>query len=221
MEKKCIWSVIISCISTAISLACIGIVTCDNFKTGGVVTIDTFIGVIAALIGVCATIMVGLQIWNHIEFRDVKDKVNEINAAKEEISITLKEQQDINDKYTEQLGMAFMLIANGSKDIILRSNLLLEGIILTNQSYYKNYPNGERGGSMLGLLQTLKNEIKAHGNYCLEMSHLSRFKNMEFPKEHPDYCNMVATQMEIIKIIEANNEKAKQNNAKTKDAQPK
>ena len=64
MKKRDIFIVVLS-IATA--LACVGFTIWGNLKNDGVLTIDAFMGVIATLIGVCATIVVGFQIANFIE----------------------------------------------------------------------------------------------------------------------------------------------------------
>lgn len=68
MDKKLRWAFNISLLSLFGLLICIGIIIFQNSKIG-VVTIDTYIGVVATLIGICATIMVGFQIINFMELK--------------------------------------------------------------------------------------------------------------------------------------------------------
>ena len=75
---------VLSYISITISLIALGI----SFSKAGI-TSEFFISLIASLMGVCATIMVGLQIYNSIEFnRSIKD----INKKQEMLS---KEIEDV------------------------------------------------------------------------------------------------------------------------------
>ncbi len=51
------WILHTVCISAA--LICIVLTFWGNFKSGGVITIDAYVGVMATFIGICAAIVVG------------------------------------------------------------------------------------------------------------------------------------------------------------------
>ncbi len=59
MKKR---DIIIVTVSIAAAIVCIALTFWGNLKNNGAVTTDAFIGVLATLIGVCATIVVGFQI---------------------------------------------------------------------------------------------------------------------------------------------------------------
>lgn len=65
--------IVVICIATA--LVCIGLTFWGNLKNNGVLTTDAFMGVVAALIGVCSTIIVGFQIASYLELRETKQQV--------------------------------------------------------------------------------------------------------------------------------------------------
>ena len=72
MKKR---DIIIVTLSVAVAIVCIALTFWGNMKNNGVLTIDAYIGVIASLIGVCATIVVGFQIASFLELREVKKQV--------------------------------------------------------------------------------------------------------------------------------------------------
>ena len=71
MKKRDIIIVVV-CVFT--TLACIALTFWGNLKNNGVLTTDAFIGVVAALIGVCSTIIVGFQIASYLELRETKQQ---------------------------------------------------------------------------------------------------------------------------------------------------
>lgn len=85
MKKTKDYAVIVSIFSAAIALACIGIVAFHNFDQSGVVELGTFIGIGVALISTCATLIVGLQILNYIEFKEIKNRIKNIDSIEENI----------------------------------------------------------------------------------------------------------------------------------------
>ena len=80
--------IVIACIATA--LICIALTFWGNLKNEGVLTTDAFVGIIAAFIGVCATIIVGIQIVSFIDLRDVRTQIKTIQEER----MKLKNQQD-------------------------------------------------------------------------------------------------------------------------------
>ena len=72
MKKR---DVIIITICVATAIVCMCLTFWGNLKNNGVLTTDAFMGVIATLIGVCATIIVGFQIASYLELRETKIQV--------------------------------------------------------------------------------------------------------------------------------------------------
>ena len=96
------------CIITAI--VCIALTFWGNLKNDGVLSTDAYMGVIATLIGICATIVVGFQIVSFIELQNFRKQVNEMEALRKQMeqdNIRLQKQT-----HTLQTGLsnAFMLI---------------------------------------------------------------------------------------------------------------
>lgn len=69
MKKR---DIIIVVVCIAATLVCIGLTFWGNLRNNGVLTTDAFMGVIASLIGVCATVIVGFQIASYFELRETK-----------------------------------------------------------------------------------------------------------------------------------------------------
>lgn len=87
-EKKKNTIIVVTAVMTAV--VCIALTFWGNWKNGGVLTTDAFIGVMATFIGVCATLIVGVQIVNHIEIREMRENIKEFEIEKN----TLRQQMD-------------------------------------------------------------------------------------------------------------------------------
>lgn len=92
----------LSVLSIAIAIIMI-FLFCYKVRPYSVVTVDTFIGVIAAFIGICVTLLIGYQIYNAME---IKSKLSEIDILKAE----LKDSQSRLDYIKCELYEAFHLL---------------------------------------------------------------------------------------------------------------
>lgn len=102
------------CIATAI--ICVALTFWGNWKSNGVLTTDAFIGVMATFIGVCATFIVGVQIVNHLELRNVQDSIKVITEEREKLNRQYDEFSVL--MYNARLGIGnnFVLMALTAKD---------------------------------------------------------------------------------------------------------
>ena len=82
MKKKDI-IIVTLCVVTAI--VCVVLTFWGNWRNDGTLTTDAFVGVMATLIGVCATIVVGFQIASFLELREVKKQVEQVEKQREEL----------------------------------------------------------------------------------------------------------------------------------------
>lgn len=126
-------NIIIVVASIATALICIALTFWGNWKNEGVLTTDAFIGIMATLIGVCATIIVGVQIVSFIELRDVRSQIQAIQKERK----LLNEQKDSFkiEMYNARLGLgnALVLIALTSqknKDLVIEFESLVISIII-------------------------------------------------------------------------------------------
>ncbi|MBO7468502.1 MAG: hypothetical protein J6T81_00065 [Bacteroidales bacterium] len=96
MNKTKSRNTVIITICIASALICIALTFWGNWKNNGVLTTDAFIGVMATFIGICATIIVGVQIVNHLEIRNIRKSItaieeerNSLNYEKEAFSVEM------------------------------------------------------------------------------------------------------------------------------------
>lgn len=85
--------IIIVTVSVIAALFCICLTFWGNLKNNGVLTTDSFIGIAATFIGICATIIVGVQIANYIELRETRRQVDDLQKERnrlENISSEIK-----------------------------------------------------------------------------------------------------------------------------------
>ena len=82
MNKTKSRNTVIITICIASALMCIALTFWGNWKNNGVLTTDAFIGVMATFIGVCATIIVGVQIVNHLELRKMQTSIKTIEEER-------------------------------------------------------------------------------------------------------------------------------------------
>ena len=90
---------------TVSSLCVIMIIEC-LYKNGGGFGLENFIGVMATFIGICATMMVGLQIYNHLEIREVRERVKNLQKLEDEQRIIIEKlrfaQKGVSDLFRLQ-----------------------------------------------------------------------------------------------------------------------
>ena len=79
-------------------------------------SVDTIISVTAALMGICATIIVTLQVVNYLEFRDVKSKVDEINTIKEGLERINKDNEKRFSDASLNFSSSYANMAREEKD---------------------------------------------------------------------------------------------------------
>ena len=109
MKKR---DIIIVTLSVAVAIVCIALTFWGNMKNNGVLTIDAYIGVIATLIGVCATIVVGFQIASFVKIHETERQIKEVQTERNNMQ---KEKEELfkNIELLEiELSNAFIAIAN-------------------------------------------------------------------------------------------------------------
>jgi hypothetical protein len=90
MNKTKSRNTVIITICIASALMCIALTFWGNWKNNGVLTTDAFISVMATFIGVCATIIVGVQIVNHLELRKMQTSIKTIEEERKELEYQRK-----------------------------------------------------------------------------------------------------------------------------------
>ena len=75
--------IVVTCIATA--LICIVLTFWGNWKNDGIMTTDAFMAVLATFIGICATLIVGVQIINHLELRKIQKTIKDIEEERDSL----------------------------------------------------------------------------------------------------------------------------------------
>lgn len=146
MKKQCMISwiaLILSIIACIITWARIDVY----------ITNDTFVGIMAGFMGICATILLGAQIYNSIDTRNSMNKMNELFNSKIETLNNLqtninkdieylKGERERSDHFT-MYGVEYAIgISNMNSDPIGSFNIyfdaLLDAMILNNPTYIDN-----------------------------------------------------------------------------------
>ena len=190
-------------------VVCVCVVVFNNFKSGGVITIDTFIGTIATLIGVCVTIMLGVQIFNYLEFQDVKEKIQQFKKLEASISIN-------NDKYIKMhissathIGNAFQVFSrqeNNNKNNRIFFNIasIVSIVPIFNLTNDENKKIGIQN-ILLKRLEGMKESVK--GMTLDEAKNLKKvivsFKAIDIPKNLPKYNEIINIYSEIVLKFES------------------
>ena len=98
--------IVVNIICIISSLLCVILIIESPFKNGGGFGLENFIGVMATFIGICATMMVGLQIYNHLEIREVRERVKNLQNLENEQKKIIKElrfaQKGVSDLFRLQ-----------------------------------------------------------------------------------------------------------------------
>ncbi len=126
-------NIIIIVTSIATALICIALTFWGNLKNDGVLTTDAYVGIIAAFIGVCATIIVGIQIVSFIELREVRTQIKTIQEER----MKLKEQQDYYSNAIhntrvglgDALALSAMTARTNNNDVIEFESLVISIVI--------------------------------------------------------------------------------------------
>lgn len=192
MKKRDIFIVVLS-IATA--LACVGFTIWGNFKNGGVLTIDAFMGVIAALIGVCATIIVGFQIASYLEQRETKDQIADLQKERkrlESISANIS-------KMRSDLAIAFVAISADASNSFLKIVSMISSITVDEI-------NGEKSMAILSRYKSLQEVLLDPANselleFCQKIKLSERLQNVQIPKDLVQYNDIMALHYEIMTLL--------------------
>ena len=84
MKKQ---NIILTSVCTIISITCVALTFWGQIKNNGAITTDSYIGIIASLIGVCATIVVGFQIVSFFELRNLKQQIDLVEKQRKELEL--------------------------------------------------------------------------------------------------------------------------------------
>ncbi|HIZ68831.1 MAG TPA: hypothetical protein H9966_02955, partial [Candidatus Prevotella avicola] len=101
-KTKLDWSFWLSLMAIVISLVALGVFIC-KVEPYSIVTIDTYIGVIAGFIGLAVTLLIGYQIYNAL---DLRQRI----AAAEALKTSLEHQQQQLEMLKNEQAEGFEII---------------------------------------------------------------------------------------------------------------
>ena len=183
------------CVFTAI--ACIALTFWGNIKNGGVLTPDGFIGVLATLIGVCATIIVGFQIASFFKIQENEKQLEQLKVERDE---TRKDLEQVRT----YLSNISVLVSGTSKDKVIRSLADITSIVC-------DIPKSDNALVILNRYKSLFGNIK-NASYAERKAlsgQLPKLKNINIPKDIDHYTEIIGLHAEILKNLE---EAAKEQN---------
>ena len=178
-EKKKNIIIVVTAVMTAV--VCIALTFWGNWKNGGVLTTDAFIGIMATFIGVCATLIVGVQIVNHIEIRNMRESIKEFELERN----SLKQQMDFfftkMQKTQINSGNTLVLLARMArkqKDADIEFLSWAHSIIIADW----NETNGDALLFRYNRLTELSDSITSSNKQTIEKIH-QRLSELEIPDD--------------------------------------
>lgn len=127
--------IVVTCIATA--LICIVLTFWGNWKNDGILTADAFMAVLATFIGICATLIVGVQIVSFIELKEVRAQMK---AVQEERHLLNEQKESFRiEMYNARLGLGnalalIALTAQKNNDASIEFESLVISIIIDDWS---------------------------------------------------------------------------------------
>ena len=202
MNKR---NIIIVTISIATNIACIALTFWGNIKNNGTITTDAFIGIIASLIGICVTIVVGFQIANFLELREVRKKVEQVEKQRAELEAY--KQSVTGNLHTARVGVAN---AFGILSVVERGTLL--GFAARVSSIVCDNLYSTPGDILLARYQQLYSEMShfLQTDDCIEMIYpiINNLKYIDIPKDKEQYNEIMKLHFEIISVVDNAKQKA-------------
>lgn len=120
------WSLAHICayVSFAISVTIL-VLWCCNAGGFTVVSLDSFVGIIVALLAIVVTIVLGWQIYNAIE---LKRKIEELDELKDKLSVQEKEIKQQSRRSRHLIAVSLADIAITRNDYMLAFNYLMTSL---------------------------------------------------------------------------------------------
>lgn len=185
--------ILMVCISS--SLICVALTFWGNFKAGGVITIDAYIGVIATFISICTAIVVGFQLYSYFEFRSLKERIDNVEAIKREWNEDRK--AFANEMHITKKGVsnAFRVIYRQNRKDTYAPIILVVSIL----TYDLNIVDDDASRYLKSRYLQLNRCLNVD-NYDTRLlkRYLPDLKAMEIPKGLKDYDEICALHFKII-----------------------
>ncbi|MBR6721736.1 MAG: hypothetical protein IKL63_06395 [Alistipes sp.] len=196
MKKRDIIIVTLCVVTAAV---CIALTFCGNYKNNGVLTTDAFIGVLATLIGVCATIIVGFQIASFVKIQETE----RLTAKAIEESKKLETEKNIINRDITSLKV---LLSNTLMVVSINANDRI-GKVLAEMMSICCVCLKEESDIILQRYQSIKrNLLEATPEEILVIAeHKHNLKNIYIPSDIEHYTEIMKLHIEILDILENTN----------------
>ena len=191
--------VVVTCIATA--LICIALTFWGNWKNDGILTADAFMAVLATFIGICATLIVGVQIVSFIELKEVRTQMKTVQEERR----LLKEQQEQFSKKMSNirviLGNALALSAVTARNKTIAFESYLSSIVV------EDWSSGE-GDILLYRYQKLSEIAKTvipNDNTNLKKRAYNNLSFLNVPTNIEHYNEIMALHHQLLLELSSNN----------------
>ena len=183
------WSLAHICayLSLAISFTLL-VLWCCNIGGFTVVSLDSFVGVIVALLAIIVTLAVGWQILNSIE---IKSKIEELSSLKDELEQLKKTTEQQNNKSQHLISFHLGIDAYNGKDYLNAFRFFI--ISLHHSMLLDNPMNVE---IILYYLDDTENKIVDGNNYEFEM--MERIREYDKGIRKSSFYNTIKSRYEHV-----------------------
>lgn len=123
-KKKLSFAHFCAYLSLAISITML-VLWCCNVGGFSVVSLDSFVGIIVALLAIITTLAIGWQIYNSIE---IKERIQELSNLKEKLDLQEKTLDQQNNKSKHMIALILGNEANKDKSYALSFNYYMGSV---------------------------------------------------------------------------------------------
>ena len=194
MKKRDVIIVVI-CVFT--TLACVALTFWGNLKNNGVLTTDAFMGVVAALIGVCSTIIVGFQIASYLELRETKQQVEIIKKERERLDDLSKQLC----RARNSLANAFVAIADTSVNKEVRLVSRISTILMDADNLHQM--DGLNSVIIRNRYKLFYKELQnaTHSDIAKLNVFYEKYKHIIIPQEIEHYAEISKLHFDILEVL--------------------
>lgn len=190
--------IIIVTTSVIAAIACISLTFWGNLKNNGILTTDAFIGIVATFIGICATIIVGVQIASYIELRETRRQVEELERERNRLE---KITSDIQSIRTD-LANAFVSIYQVTEYPEMRAISVMMAICVDEKSDLSIDTLAARYRVLEEAISEIEQNSMDNGKVGILKKFNKKLKMVTLPVQNKDYEEIITTHFSVIARID-------------------